>query len=82
MIHIIQDNLEKTPRYFAINTCTLTGGLVWRDTPEDALNFFTSGDDAKDNHIIAETLAKHGYLASYKRIYKSYSPEEYPELFI
>lgn len=82
MIHIIQDNFKNTPRYFAVNTCTLTGGLAWRDTPEDAFNFFANGDDTKDAHSVAEIIAKHENLESYQRIYKSYSPEEYPELFI
>lgn len=82
MIYIIQDNFKNTPRYFAVNTCTLAGGLAWRDTPEDAFNFFINGDDSKNTHSVAETLAKHEDLESYQRIYKSYSPEEYPELFI
>ena len=82
MIHIIQDNFKNTPRYFAVNTCTLAGDLFWRNTPEDAFNFFTSGDKVSGNHSVAESLAKHENLESYQRIYKSYSPKEYPELFI
>lgn len=82
MIHIIQDNFNNIPRYFAVNTCTLAGGLDWRDTPEDAFNFFTNGDDVKDAHSVAEDLVNNHELKSYQRIYASYSPEEYPEFFI
>ena len=82
MIYIIQDHFRNTTRYFAVNTLSLTGGLEWRDTPEDALNFFTSGADIGIDHSVAEELANNHELESYQRIYASYSPEEYPELFI
>lgn len=82
MIHIIQDRFRNTTRYFAVNTLTLTGGLEWRDTPEDAFNFFTSGSDVGLDHSVAETLANGRKLEYYQSIHSSYSPDEYPELFI
>lgn len=82
MICIIQDHFRNTTRYFAVNTLSLTGGLEWRDTPKDAFNFFVSGADVGIDHSVAENLANNHELESYQRIYSSYSPEEYPELFI
>jgi hypothetical protein len=81
MIHIIEDTYDKALKYFAINTLSLTGG-TWKDTPKDALNFFTNGIDVRTNHSTAEDVAKGLALWPSQRIYSSYSPEEYPELFI
>lgn len=82
MIYIIQDHLLSVTRYFAVNTITMTGGFEWRNTPEDAFNFFVNSSDVGLDHSVAEDLANGRTLDSYQCIYASYSPEEYPELFI
>lgn len=82
MIYIIQDRFLSVTRYFAVNTLSLTGGLEWRDTPEDAFNFFVSDSDVGLDHSVAKDLANGRTLDNCQSIHSSYSPEEYPELFI
>ena len=82
MICIIQDRFLSVTRYFAVNTITITGGFEWRDTPEDAFNFFVNSSDVGLDHSVADDLANGRTLESYQSIHSSYSPDEYPELFI
>lgn len=83
MIYIIGNNYPPVDRYFAVNTINCTGGIHWHYTPEDALSSLTSNtSNTMSNHRVAKVLANGDKLYPLQYIHSSYSPDEYPELFI